>query len=300
MKRRIPPLNALKAFEVSARHLSFTNAATELNVTQSAISRQVKKLEEFLEIQLFERHNRALILTDLGRAYLPGLQHGFDMMDQATRRIVAIDSAPRLNIRTSLSSITLRWLMPRLLAFQKNRPNLEVQIVTALDIEPIDFAGDEIDVAFTRQKFTHDDLVSEEIIDEEMVVICSPEVQASTPLREKSDVANHRRIHSTQRLDLWNDWLIQHGVHSVDPGGDWRLGHFSLVIEAAMAGIGIALVPLISVIDALRAGHLIAPFEDTFNTGEIYRIVRRRADSETLHIQKFIELLRKEARDSKF
>ena len=190
--------------------------------------------------------------------------------------------------------------MPRLLAFQKSRPNLEVQIVTALDIEPIDFAGYEIDVAFTRQKFAHDDLVSEEIIDEEMVVICSPDVQASTPLREKSDVANHRRIHSTQRLDLWNDWLIQHEVHSVDPGGDWRLGHISLVIEAVMAGIGIALVPLISVIDALREGHLIAPFEDIFKTGEIYRIVRRRADSETPHIQKFIELLWKEARDSKF
>ena len=107
MKRRIPALNALKAFEVSARHLSFRNAATELNITQSAVSRQVKKLEEFLEIQLIERRNRALILTDLGRTYLPGLQHGFDMMDQATRRIVAIDSAPRLNIRTSLSSITL-------------------------------------------------------------------------------------------------------------------------------------------------------------------------------------------------
>jgi len=297
MKRQIPPLNALKAFEVSARHLSFTNASTELNVTQSAVSRQVKKLEEFLDIKLFERCNRALILTDAGRAYLPGLQHGFDMIDQATRRIVAIDSSPRLTIRTSLSSITLRWLMPRLLAFQKNRPNLEVRIVTALTIEPIDFAGEEIDVAFTRERFTHADLINEEIIDEEMVVVCSPDVQASAPLREKSDVANHRRIHSTQRLELWNDWLIHHGVYSVDPGGDWRLGHFSLVIEAAMAGIGIALVPLISVIDALRAGHLIAPFEDSFKTGEIYRIIYRRADRETPHIQKFIELLREEARN---
>ena len=297
MKRRIPPLNALRAFEASARHLSFTNAGKELHVTQSAVSRHVKGLEDYLDILLFERHNRALILTDAGRAYLPGLRQGFDIFDQATRRIVQMDNSPRLTIRTSLSSITQRWLTPRLMVFQKNRPNLEVRIVTASAIEPIDFASEEIDVAFTRERFTHDDLIIEEIVEEEIVVICSPEVQAITPLREKADVANFRRIHSTQRLELWSQWLNHYEVHSVDPCGDWRLAHFSLAIEAVIAGIGIALVPLISVIDALRAGQLTAPFGDTFKTGEKYSIVLRRTDSKVSHIRKFIELLHKEAKE---
>ena len=299
MKRRMPPLNALKAFEASARHLSFTNAAEELNVTQSAVSRQVKGLEDYLQIQLFDRHNRSLVLTDAGRSFLPGLRHGFDTIDQATQRVVAMSSSPRLTVRTSLPTITQRWLTPKLMTFQKDQPDLEVRIVTASTIVPIDFTNEEIDVAFTREKFNHDDLVNEEIVEEEIIAVCNPHTHAASPIRDFSDVANHRHIHNIERLEIWNDWLNHHGIHDVDPSGDWKLDHFFLVIEAAMAGIGIALVPLISVIDALKAGLLMAPFEETFKTGECYHIVRRRSDSESAPVQNFIEWLRTEARNVK-
>ena len=299
MKRRMPPLNALKAFEASARHLSFTNAAEELNVTQSAVSRQVKGLEDYLQIQLFDRHNRSLVLTDAGRSFLPGLRHGFDTIDQATQRVVAMSSSPRLTVRTSLPTITQRWLTPKLMTFQKDQTDLEVRIVTASTIVPIDFTNEEIDVAFTRAKFNHDDLVNEEIVEEEIIAVCNPHTHAASPIRDFSDVANHRHIHNIERLEIWNDWLNHHGIHDVDPSGDWKLDHFFLVIEAAMAGIGIALVPLISVIDALKAGLLMAPFEETFKTGECYHIVRRRSDSESAPVQNFIEWLRTEARNVK-
>ena len=295
MKRKMPPLNALKAFEASARHLSFTNAAEELHVTQSAVSRQVKGLEDYLQIQLFDRYNRALELTDAGRAYLPGLRHGFDTIDQATQRIVVMKSSPRLTVRTSLPTIAQRWLTPRLMTFQEDRPNMEIRIITASKIVPIDFASEEIDVAFTREKFDHEDLINEEIMEEEIVAICSPYFQSSTPLKEKADVAKHRLIHNLGRIDLWNDWLDHFGVHNVDSSGDWRMAHFFLIIEAAMAGVGIALVPLVAVVDALNAGHLIAPFGDSFKTGETYKIVRHRRDKEAPHIQEFIKWLHKES-----
>jgi LysR family glycine cleavage system transcriptional activator len=143
MSRRLPPLNALRAFEAAARHLSFTRAAEELNVTQAAISHQVKALEERLGVRLFRRLNRALLLSEVGQAYLPPVRDALDTIAAATERLVAHDVSGTLNISVS-PSVAAMWLVPRLAGFRKAHPEIDVRI--SADDRLTDFARDDVDL----------------------------------------------------------------------------------------------------------------------------------------------------------
>src|SRR4051794_11299084 len=144
MTARLPSLNGLRAFEAAARHLSFTNAASELNVTQTAISHQIRRLEEELGIRLFVRQNRALALTPEAKEYLPGIRAAFNDLRLATDRLKRKDNDHVLTVST-LASLAAKWLLPRLSGFQQARPNIDVHITTSTGL--VDFRGGDVDAA---------------------------------------------------------------------------------------------------------------------------------------------------------
>ena len=193
MSRRLPPLNALRAFEAAARNLSFTRAADELFVTQAAISHQVKALEEYLGITLFRRYNRRLELTEAGRAYLPGLRDAFDQIDLATKRLTPRSENRSLKISV-LPSFAAKWLMPRLAGFQIRHPDIDV-LVSASD-GLIDFVHDDFDLALRYGPGIYPGLQTDFLMGDQVFPVCSPRLlEGERPLRRPEDLSHHTLLH---------------------------------------------------------------------------------------------------------
>ena len=249
--RRLPPLNALKAFEAAGRHLSFTRAADELFVTQAAISHQIKALEEFLGVSLFRRQNRNLLLTDIGQAYLPPLSNAFDTIDTATQRLQRQDQAGILNISV-LGSFAAKWLVPRLGHFTDLHPDITVRILA--DDKIVDFNQEEIDLAIRYSRIPDSNLHSEKFMTEEFFVVCSPRLlTGATPLNTPKDLCHHTLLHDQMRED-WQMWLDHAGV-KVEPRRSVGFSHSNMVLDAAVDGLGVALGRSILVADDIAAGR---------------------------------------------
>ena len=169
--RRLPSLNGLRAFEAAARHLSFTNAATELNVTQTAISHQIRRLEEELGIRLFVRQNRALTLTPEARDYLPGVRAAFNDLRLATDRLLRKDNDHVLTVST-LASLAAKWLLPRLSAFQEAHPGIDVRITTSTAL--VDFKSGDVDAAIRYGRGQWPGLRADWLTADELFPVCSP------------------------------------------------------------------------------------------------------------------------------
>ena len=183
---RLPSLNGLRAFEAAARHLSFTNAATELNVTQTAISHQIKRLEEELGIALFLRQNRALTLTPAGRDYLPGIRAAFQDLRLATDRLLRKDDEHVLTVST-LASFAAKWLLPRLASFQDTHPAIDVRITTSTEM--VDFHRDNIDAAIRYGRGRWPGVRSVWLMADELFPVCSPALlTGDKPLRRPEDL----------------------------------------------------------------------------------------------------------------
>lgn len=171
MSTRLPSLNGLRAFEAAARHLSFTNAATELNVTQTAISHQIKRLEEELGIRLFIRQNRALVLTPRGRDYLPGVRAAFNDLRLATDRLKRRDNDHVLTVST-LASLASKWLLPRISTFQAAHPDIDVHITTSTNM--VDFKSGDVDAAIRYGRGQWPGLRADWLTADHLFPVCSP------------------------------------------------------------------------------------------------------------------------------
>src|SRR5215469_7786177 len=181
MTTRLPSLNGLRAFEAAARHLSFTQAAAELNVTQTAISHQIRRLEQELGLRLFVRKNRALALTPTAKDYLPGVRAAFNDLRLATDRLLRKDADNVLTIST-LASLAAKWLLPRLAAFQEAHPGIDVRITTSPS--QVDFKGGDVDAAIRYGRGTWTGLRAEWLMADELFPVCSPSLlQGEKPLR---------------------------------------------------------------------------------------------------------------------
>jgi LysR family glycine cleavage system transcriptional activator len=262
---RLPALNALRAFEAAARHLSFTRAAEELNVTPGAISQQIRQLEEFAGAPLFRRTGRQVLLTDAGQAALPLLTNAFEMMAEAVHHMRAPARRDRLMI-SSAPSFAAKWLAPRLEKFQSQNPEAEVWV--AADLAMIDFNHTDVDLALRYGKGTYEGLRSEKIMSESVLPVCSPDLmEGPHPLRSPADLVHHVLLHDESpendpsRPD-WSAWLKAHGVTTVDGSRGPRFTQSSLVVEAAAAGRGVALAKHTIAAGDLERGRLIAPFAD--------------------------------------
>ena len=273
--RRLPPLNALRAFEAAGRHLSFTKAAAELHVTQAAISHQVKALEDHLGIQLFRRLNRRLVLTDQGQAYLPPLREAFDAIATATRKLHEDEESGALKI-TVLPSFASTWLLPRLSHFRKAQPDIDV-LVTAGDAL-VDFDRDDFDMGIRYGRGVYPGLRVDVLMNDETFPVCSPTlVDGPRPLRAPADLRHHTLLHDvvggTADDPDWRFWMEQAGVEGLDPNRGPGFSHASYVLSAAIAGDGVALGRRSLVADAMRAGSLVCPFGPVIPSTYVYSLV---------------------------
>src|SRR3989440_9185674 len=211
MTARLPSLNGLRAFEAAARHLSFTQAASELNVTQTAISHQIKRLEEELGVRLFIRQNRSLALTQQAQEYLPGIRAAFNDLRLATDRLLRKDDDHVLTVST-LASLAAKWLLPRLTAFQEAHPGIDVRITTSTNL--VDFQRDNVDAAIRYGRGQWAGLRADWLMADELFPVCSPALlQGDKPLRSPQDLAHHTLLHSSGGYDDdWRLWLTAAGL----------------------------------------------------------------------------------------
>jgi LysR family transcriptional regulator, glycine cleavage system transcriptional activator len=260
MTARLPSLNGLRAFEAAARHLSFTQAASELNVTQTAISHQIRRLEEELGIRLFIRKNRALALTPEAREYLPGIRAAFNDLRLATDRLLRKDADNVLTIST-LASLAAKWLLPRLSAFQEVHPDIDVRITTSTGL--IDFASGDVDAAIRYGRGHWPGLRSEWLMADEMFPVCSPALlTGKRPLRSPEDLRDHALLHNTNNGDDWRLWLTAAGLPpdiSKQPGITFDL--ILMTVQAAIDGMGVAMGRTSYVKDDIAKGRLVVPFD---------------------------------------
>jgi LysR family glycine cleavage system transcriptional activator len=292
MARRLPPLNALKAFEAAARHRSFTRAAAELHVTQAAISHQVKQLEQWLGLKLFERKGHALTLSVHGKAYLPDLTGVLDDLAAATARLADNALAGRLRI-TVLPSFASKWLIPRLRGFQQAHPDIDLQLSSSPDL--FDFSGTDYDLGIRSGTGRWRGLQADLVAHETLSPVCSPAVLASgSPLRAPSDLGKHTLLHDQPR-DLWPRWLAAAGAAEVDATSGPAFSDSALVLQAAIEGHGVALGRLLLAADDLAAQRLVQPFGQTLQNDYSYWLVYPKAAAARPRVAAFRTWLLQEA-----
>jgi LysR family glycine cleavage system transcriptional activator len=250
----------LRAFEAAARHLSFTRAAAELNVTQTAISHQIRRLEAELGLRLFMRRERALLLTHEAQQYLPPVRAAFADLRLATDRLLRTDRKTVLTV-SCLPSLAAKWLVPRLAMFQEAYPAIEVRIATATRL--VDFRREEVDLAIRYGKGRWPGLRADWLMAEDVFPVCSPALAAGErPLRRPEDLVHHTLLHVNLYRDEWLLWLTAAGLPSNLAAGSGLTFDLGLMaLQAAIDGLGVALgrTPLV---DAdIAAGRLVMPFD---------------------------------------
>lgn len=296
--RRLPPLNALRAFEVAARHLSFTKAAEELHVTPGAISQQIKALEEYVGANLFRRLNRALLLTDEAQACLPSLREGFEKLAEATNLLMAVETHNRLAVGAA-PSFASKWLVPRLGEFQQLYPDVDVWI--SADMELVDFINDDIDVAIRYGAGEYSGLQVERLLTDSVFPVCSPELlEGPQALKSPGDLTHYTLLHDTspdndESCPDWPMWLKAASVKGVDGTRGLRFNQSSLVLEAAMSGRGVALAKSTLAADDLAAGRLAKPFDLTLPIDFAYYLVCPKSKAALPKVQRFLEWARARA-----
>ncbi len=269
MSRKLPPLNALKAFEAAARHLSFTKAAEELYVTQAAISHQVKSLEDSLGLKLFRRMNRALLLTDEGQILAPGVGEAFDMIAQTADRLHRYDHSGLLTVGT-LDTLAATWLVPKLGRFRKLHPDIDVRISTADHI--VDYLRDGIDMGVRYGGGSWAGMEVDYLMAEEVFPVCSPSMlEGGPPLETPDDLRHYTLLHDDMQID-WRMWLLAAGATQVDPERGPGFQHSYLVYQTAVAGGGVALARSALVRDELDNGRLIKPFDIALSAKYAYYV----------------------------
>jgi LysR family glycine cleavage system transcriptional activator len=277
MKRRLPSLNALRAFEAAARHLSFTHAADELAVTQGAVSHQVKALEQQLGLPLFHRQNQRLTLTSAGQAYLPVVRDAFDRLAAGTEQLLAAEQSKRLTISVS-PNFAANWLVPRIGPFVERHPEIDLRINAAL--HHVDFAREDVDMAVRHGEGHWPELHVVRLCREELFPACSPKLlEGAHPLRAPADLRHHTLLHLDDRRD-WRKWLDAAGVDGVDLAHGVVFNQASMAIRAAVDGQGVALARTALVTLLLLEGRLVRPFPLALPVSYAYYVVCPQATAE--------------------
>lgn len=307
MARRLPSMNALRAFEAAARHMSFSRAANELCVTQSAVSRQIKALETYLGVPLFRRLTRLIELTEYGKEYLPVARDAFDRIEQASLRLM---NRRRRNVLTVsvLPTFAMRWLIPRLPHFTASNPDIEVRMVTS--ILPVNFAREDIDIAIrvgslpdaapAHQGPRIDLEMAEDwagvradvFMPDVLVPVCSPDLlKRGTALAEPADLRHCVLLHTASRAHAWPDWGRAVGLayKNIDQGP--AFGHFFMTMQAAIEGRGVALIPYALAESDIAAGKLVIPFDRRTESSGAYHLLCRSHQWDSEPIRRFRDWL---------
>jgi LysR family glycine cleavage system transcriptional activator len=270
MARRLPPLNALRAFEAGGRHLSFTRAAAELHVTQAAVSHQVKALEAHLGVRLFRRMTRRLALTEAGRELLPKVGAAFDRIAEAAERAGGPDGDRTLTVSLT-ASFGARWLVQRLGRFWARHPEIDLKLHHTIHL--VDLRREEADVAVRWGRGSWPGLEAEFLIRAGFTPVCSPALLSGPhPLRRPADLRNHTLLHEEDYED-WTQWLTAAGVDGVDPRRGPMIDDPSVLDRATLDGQGVALGRTDLIAEHLAAGRLVRPFDLDLDTDYAYYVV---------------------------
>jgi LysR family glycine cleavage system transcriptional activator len=270
-ERRLPSLPALRAFEAAARNGSFTRAARELGVTQSAVSRQIARLEADLGVRLFWRRTRAIGLTTEGLAYFNAVRRAFDQIHDATVQFTSVADDRILRIKVP-PTFAIRWLVPRLVRFHARHPQIDVQITTSH--HPPDFERENVDAAVVWSVAPRPGWHADRLLGEVLLPACSPKLlRGARPIRLLGDLARHTLLHSVQRPDDWRLWLEPAGATGLDWHGGRRFESSALMYQAAIDQLGVAIAQLAFIEDDLATSRLAAPFDLTVATERAYYLV---------------------------
>ncbi|UDL89306.1 transcriptional regulator GcvA [Mesorhizobium sp. PAMC28654] len=270
---RLPPLNALRAFEASARHLNFRIAAEELSVTQGAVAQHIRGLEADLGVKLFERLPRGLALTDEGRAYMPNIRRAFDLISEAT--LLLRPEPARLTISVTPSFAT-KWLIPKLPDFVADNPLVDLRIMASESLSSFQADGVDIAVRQGRPPFGAG-LVVDLLFPQQLVAVCSPALlQAGAGGIAPADIQHHVLLHDAH--NLWPEFMEKAvGLKMVAEVKRMRFNQTGLAIDAAIAGQGIALASRFLVAADLAAGRLVQPLKaEMRGTQDFYVVVPRK------------------------
>ncbi|WCE30396.1 transcriptional regulator GcvA [Vibrio sp. SCSIO 43137] len=278
MSRRLPPLNSLKVFEAAARHLSFTRAAEELFVTQAAVSHQIKALEEFLNIKLFRRRNRSLLLTEEGQSYFLDIKDIFSSIAEATDKVLERHEKGALTISLP-PSFAIQWLVPRLADFNQQEPDIDVRI-KAVDLDEGSLT-DDVDVAIYYGRGSWPGLRADKLYQEYLVPLCSPKLLVGKkPLMGLDDLKDHTLLHDTSRKE-WKQFVKQNHIEGVNVNHGPIFSHSTMVLQAAVHGQGVALGNNVLAQPELDAGRLVSPFNEVLVSKNAFYVVchDKQADS---------------------
>ena len=294
MPRRLPSLNALKAFEASARHESFTKAAGELFVTQGAVSHQVKALEAELGIRLFQRERQRLVITEAGRSYLEVVRDAFDRIAAGTEVLLQRQTGGVLTVSTS-PDFAAKWLVHRLGRFAEAHPEIDLRVSATL--HHVDFAREDVDLAVRHGDGNWPGLDVTRLCTEQLFPVCSPKlVSGRGRITTPSDVLKFPLLHLDQRKD-WAKWLEAAGVADAEVSRGPVMNRASMVIDAAVDGQGIALARTTLAAWDLLNRRLVRPFAASLRLSKAYWIICPKATAALPKIAIFREWLLAEAAD---
>ncbi|MEA2930953.1 MAG: LysR family transcriptional regulator, glycine cleavage system transcriptional activator [Hyphomicrobiales bacterium] len=258
--RGLPPLNALRAFEAIARHLSFAKAAEELHVTPAALSHQMRGLEDEVG-PLFHRRTRAIELTDTGRLIYPGLHAGFESVRGAMAQLDR-DRSGNILVISATVGLSAKWLMPRLWRFLRAHPDVDARVSASMKLA--DFATEGVDVAIRLTKQLQPDLHVEKLFQDSVLPVCSPQL-VEQGLRSAADLARFPLIHydvptSMHAPPLWADWFAVAGLQGADATRGLKVNVADHALDAAVAGAGVSLSFKLIASDDVHSGRLVTPF----------------------------------------
>jgi LysR family glycine cleavage system transcriptional activator len=295
MIARLPSLNALCAFEAAARHMSFTMAAAELNVTQTAISHQIRRLEAELGVTLFLRLKNGLALSEDGQAYLPGVRSAFHALRHSTQQLLESRGSSVLTIST-LVSVASKWLLPRLPAFQQAFPDIDVRISATTDL--VDFRRGGIDAAIRYGRGEWKGLRADFLMADKVFPVCSPAV--ATTLHTPQDLASHTLVQvSGVTAKDWQAWLSAAGQPAqLADGAKLTFDLAMMAVQAAIDGQGVCIGRSTYVNDDLRAGRLVAPFDLRLQDDLGFYLVTPHETADSTKISAFRQWLVAVARDT--
>lgn len=294
---KLPPLNSLRAFESAGRHLSFSKAADELNVTPGAISQQIRALEEFLETSLFKRRNRLIVLTDEGQLCLPLVSEGFANLTEAVEAVRKFGRNDPLTI-TSAPSFISKWLIPRLDKFKQVHPDIDVRIDASSRL--VDFVNEDIDVGIRFGDGEYAELDSVYLFSFELIPVCSPKLLDKKKLNDIADIKEHTLLHSEyDEADPswpdWGMWLATAGITDIDTSHGIYFNQADMLLEAAIEGQGIGLVGEVLAANDIAEGRLVQPFETRLPVRLCYHLVSSRQKARSAKVVAFREWILEES-----
>jgi LysR family glycine cleavage system transcriptional activator len=287
MPARLPAFPSLRAFEATARLGSVTRAAAELGVSQPAVSQQLRQLETMLERSLLRRVAGGIVLTAAGELYAARLRRAFDELQGATEELLATGADARVLTLSLLATFAQRWLIPRLAGFQRAHPDLEVRLLTTSRL--VDLAREDVDLSIRAGSGRWPGCRADFLIENQIFPVASPALLARRPVHRPGDLAGQvlLRVEAEPRDRDWQRWLAAAGVPALEPRGWLTFASSSHALEAAIAGLGVAIGHTPFVIDGLAAGRLVAPLAlEVGGDGDFY-LVAARAKAERRKIAQF-------------